>query len=141
MAEALGLPEDDLSQIPEGTGIEAFGVPLKQQTANERLHAIRAQFPFVMIMPFPYAASEVVLQANAPRALTVPDGAIIGCFRGSDDYYVSAAGRARVPTVASLEAQSLFRPDYTWFYLGGRRQFSVVSPFSNVVVQLHCFVN
>lgn len=128
--------QESISTVPEETAIFPFpGVTLPMQTPDANLMHIRHQFPFVAVMPFPYETVAAVMVKDVAQDITVPDGAVIGRFIGNGDYWVSHAQRAKVP-VAGEQSQSMFKPEFTYFYLGGVKQFSVVSPTDGTVVQL-----
>jgi hypothetical protein len=60
-------------------------------------------------------------------------------MRGNNDYYVSFNGGAGIPAVGGADTQSVFRPEgYVWF-VGGKRQISVIAPNTGTIVTLMCY--
>lgn len=123
------------------------GVQPAQGEVND-LALLRMAFPFLPILPVPFEVVSVVTDAGVTATdLLVPDGAVLGRFLGNGDYYVSMTGNAVIPSAAEQAAsiaqgnqpnKSMYKPEYTWFYLGGHRSFSVKAP-GITIVQLHCF--
>jgi hypothetical protein len=142
---------DGIDSVPEDTA----WFPNMQRVAPSNPHTdlayVRALFPFTQIMPLPDDVVTVVcVTPNQTYDLTLPSGTVLVHF-GADgsDYYVNADGNALNPSIAANgndpnsdnnRSQSMFRPDFNWWYIGNQHQFSVSSPTANRVVQVLCYI-
>lgn len=130
-AAFLGLgPGDilDLGEVPTDTNISevATGIPFTPQGPFNMLAALRAQFPYVPIIPWPPSISTVALVQNVAQELVVPDMVQFVMFRGSGNYYVSRHGNAETPVNAL--GKSIYKPEGFLFYSGGMKSFSCITP-------------
>lgn len=149
-ADANAPQGDGFDTVPLLTALRSpiDGHEYPTQDAETDLSFLRYTFPFLPIVSLPFEIVTAVLTINAPQDLIVPDGAVMGRFAGTADYWVSVVGAASVPTaaeVATLAAQnnapnkSMYKPEWGFIYLGGRRSFSVVAPVTGTIVQLQCW--
>jgi hypothetical protein len=105
------------------------------------LMALRAQFPFLPVMPFPRSLVTAVLAANTPQDLQLADGTTVVRFFSDGDFYLSVGGAAVVPTSTNVQtAFSLYMPTGVLWYARGLRTVSVVSATADRVVQAHCYI-
>ena len=107
---------------------------------NAKLAAIRAQLPFVPIMPFPNASLAYKLAANTPQDINLPSGTKLILFSGNGEYYVNRKGVAQVPTGVHEDGTgSIQNPEFAYLYVEEIQQLSVVAPLAcNLTV--HCFI-
>lgn len=137
-----GVMPLDMSMVPEDAAIVApdGSTMFTPQGPVTDLMAIRQRFPYLPILPFPNVVRSLFLTAGVAQDLIIPDGMVLMSMRGNLDYYLSRAGRAAIPTAANtaiglgVEAnQSFYAPQgYVW-YIGGMKQFSVVTPADAIV--------
>lgn len=114
------------------------GPVIPVQNIESDLAWLRGELPFIPVMKFPTTVVSIFLPlAGTAADLIVPDGTVLGLFRGNLEYYVNAQGRAAVPSATSGEG-NLYKPEHAWFYIGGHKQFSVVGTANNTFVQLVC---
>ncbi len=92
--------------------------------------------PWLPIQLLPQAVRTAFMPlANVAVDIAVPTGAAIVVFSGPGDFYVSLGGRAQVPAAGmDIEAAGIYKPQ-GFFYVGGAKQISVVSPGVNGIVQ------
>lgn len=105
------------------------------QSNQSNLAYFRSSFPFVPIVPWPAFSKTIALAAGV--AVDVPCGdQMLVKFKGNGDYYISFDNAARVPIVGDLSTQnqSVYKPEDDWYYIGGKRQFSVIAPGADIVV-------
>jgi hypothetical protein len=118
----------------------AAGLGMRSDTPNRELMMLRAQFPFVEIMPIPnLVINKILTPVGIPQEIDVPDGAAICRFFATGDFYANFQGQANVPSAANLQDnQSFFRPDLTgnYFYCKGKKQVSVASSTDGRIVTL-----
>lgn len=135
----IGLePGEALSigPIPEETSVEdsITGDPITPQGPVNDLAILRHNFPFCPIIPFPNQVRTVALVQNVPKDIVIPDRVVMVMLRGSGNYYVSNNGNAEVPVAAqdndsgTNAARSIFKPDGVFFYTGGIKSLSVITP-------------
>lgn len=110
------------------------------QTFNPKLMAIRAQLPFVSIMPLPNSSVSVQLAANAAQDITFPEGTKVVMFQGDGTYYVSRNGQAQIPNSTTPDGSgSIMNPEYTFFYVEEIKSVSVIAP-AQTHLTVHCFM-
>lgn len=105
---------------------------LSQRMMNPELMALRAQLPFVSIMPLPNMVLSAKLLAGVAVDIDIPQGTKIIAVRGNGDYFVNRRGMAVIPTnTGNLNDQSnsgnIFKPDGQFYYVEEIRQLSAVS--------------
>jgi hypothetical protein len=134
-----------MSQIPETIGTAPFpGVELPAQNAMTDLMFIRSLFPYLPILPLPSRTVSVKCMAGVAQEIAVPDGATIARIIGSDDYYISQHGNAELPVnlpnpsanIGNVFSHSMFKPEFSFFYVGGVKALSAISVADNTIVQV-----
>jgi hypothetical protein len=114
---------------------------LSQRMFNPKLMALRAQMPFINIMPFPTTAIAVQLLAGVAQDIQLPDQCKLVRFSDNGSYYVSRAGKAAIPVAGSGEALltgSVFKPSDEWWYVEDAVQISMIAA-ANTEVTICCF--
>lgn len=112
----------------------AIGSPLLDalytpQGPENSLAALRAQFPFLPILPPAAKIISGTLDALIPQDLNIAEGAIAGIMRSSGPVFLSFGGNAKVPTLGTnSESQTEYAPNNIMFYLHGTRQLSIIAP-------------
>lgn len=123
-------------------------VEYMDQGPRDMLMALRLQFPYWEVIPFPPRVKTVFL-ANANQAVDVriPDGTVGIVMRGNLDYYVCNVGIATVPAAAnansddtSTECQSMYKPEGYIMYVGNLKSLSIVAPNANTIVTMMCYM-
>lgn len=115
---------------------------LAHRMANPKLMAIRAQNPFIQILPFPNESVGILLAANVAQDINLPQGTKLVMFSGDCSYYVSRKGAAQIPdgTINTIDSGSIFKPELGMFYYVEEiRQLSIIGPAIGRVT-VHCFV-
>lgn len=107
---------------------------LSQRVSNPKLSALRAQNPFLTIVPFPNSSVNVTLTASAAQNIDIPDQAKYFSIHsglaagGSAMVFCSRNGQAQVPG-ANADATNgavSFAPG-VFVYCEEIKQFSIVS--------------
>jgi hypothetical protein len=118
---------------------------LTPQGPVNNLMSLRAQFPFLPILPLPTAYESVHLAANTAEDIAIPSGASLMLLRGNADYYVATNGNAEVPSATntagnagSNRAKSFYAPQGILLYVSGVNSISVISPDADTIVTA-CF--
>lgn len=137
-------PDSDylvLSTVPQEVAIgSSIGdIEYVDQGPVDNLIALRLQFPFMEILPFPARVVSVALNANTPTDVNIPDGTVGIVLRGNGDYFISLNGGAAIPTIGGPDTQSIYKPEGYVMYVGGRHQLSVVAPNAGTVVSFMCY--
>jgi hypothetical protein len=105
------------------------------------LMALRSQFPFLPVMPFPTVVKTVVLAANVAQDLVLADGTTVAMFFGSADFFLSREGNAVIPSSVNVaKAFSIFKPDRFLWYTRGMQNVSVISATAGCTVQALCYI-
>jgi hypothetical protein len=108
--------------------------------SNPKLMALRAQNPFITIMPFPNSSISMSLTANVARDINLPSGTKMIMFSGNGEYFVSRNGNAVIPTASAPEATgSIMNPEFCFFFVDEVRQMSAIAPF-DMRLTVHCFI-
>lgn len=101
---------------------------LGQRMMNPKLMALRAQNPFIDIMPFPNVTVALLLAQNAPQDIQVPPEAKLCRFSGNQEYYVTRNGRAQVPDGIAVDTGVIMNPENNYWYVEEIQQLSIVTP-------------
>lgn len=134
-----------LDEAPKQTalGSDIGNTQFADQSAPDNLRALRLQFPFLEVIPVPARAVSVLLTANTPTEVVIPDGMVAMIMRGNNDYYVSFNGAAGIPVVLgnnqTLDTQSIYKPEGYLMYVGNKKAFSVIAPNPNTIVTFMCY--
>lgn len=133
-----------LGDIDETTGLVApdGSTNLTPQGSVNMLMSLRAQFPFLPIIPMPQSYVSLFMNANTARDLQIPDGMSLMLIRGSADYYMSTKGNAEVPTALNTSggssgngiAMSFYAPQGILYYVGDIHSLSVIAPTTGTIV-------
>lgn len=115
------------------------------QGPRDMLMALRLQFPYWEVVPFPPRVKTVLLAtANVAVDVKIPDGTVGIIMRGNGDYYVCNTGAATVPASASnddnQDCQSMYKPEGYIMYVGNLKSFSIVAPNPNTIVTFMCYM-
>lgn len=131
------------SKLPDNMGIVQQGFEISRLDPNSVLQGVRAQFPFLPIMPLP-SETKTIFMATAGIAVEMylPDGAAIAMFRGNQNYLMSLHGAAQIPTAAlagqgdqdPLAVKVFFAPEGVPWFVHGIRTISFVSDIANTYV-------
>lgn len=116
-----------------------------QRVFNKKLMALRAQNPFIQIMPLPNHGTTVQLVPGIPQDITIPTGAKLAYFSGDGLYYMSRNGNAQVPSATQdKESSSLMNFEQFAIYVEEVRSISVICPtldnFGNVAPSVNLTV-
>ncbi len=113
----------------------AAALGMRSSTPNRELMMLRAQFPFVPIMPPPNFVITKLLAANVAQNIDTPDMASIVRLFGDGDFFASFGGNAIVPAAANVGwNDGIARPENIFFYIKDKPQISVISATVNRVV-------
>ena len=132
------LQDMDISRVDPLAGISSPGQPIiPTQDIWNNLDTLRLKMPNLPITIIPHSIRTAFMAlANTPTDIAVPTSAVIAVFSGPGDFYVSIGGRAVVPSATmDVEAASMYNP-LGFYYIGGVKQISVVSPNVNGIVQV-----
>lgn len=119
----------------------AADFPAPNRIYNDRLAALRAQYPFVSIQPPPVSVLAVYLDAGQAREVQFPDGTqMIRFTANAAPVYVTFQGKAQIPASGNdlTRPGVLVNPD-GWYYVAELRQVSIIAPV-DAIVSLHCHV-
>jgi hypothetical protein len=108
---------------------------------NPKLMALRAQMPFINIMPFPNTTISVQLQAGVRQDIQLPDQCKLIRFSDQGVYYVSKNGNAQIPVAGSGDALltgTMYKPSDEWWYVEEVAQLSLIAA-ANTEVTIACF--
>jgi hypothetical protein len=95
---------------------------------NPNLMALRAQLPFLPIMPFTNQNTAVLLAAGETVEITIPQSAKLCRFLGNCEYFVSR-GTARAPTTNVPSDQcGIMNPEDVWYYIEELQTISIHTP-------------
>ena len=131
------------SERPESMGIEQQGFPISALDPHSVLQGVRANFPFLPIMPLPSETKTIFLgTAGVAVDMILPDGAAICMLRGNQNYLMSLHGNAQVPTAANTgqgdqdpaAVKVFFAPEGVPWFVHGIRSISFVSDIANTYV-------
>jgi hypothetical protein len=138
--KAHKMSDLDNSELIANTEALAFD-NIAQRMANPKLLALRAQHPFIPILPFPNESRSVLLAANVAQDINLPTGTKMIMFSGNGEYYVSRKGNAQTPdgTSNTNDNGSLMNPEFCFWYVEEINQFSVIAPAA-CRVTVHCFI-
>lgn len=114
---------------------------LSNRMTNTDLMALRAQMPFIHIMPFPNTVMNILLAANVAQDIQIPDQTKLVRFKGDGNYYVSRNGAAQIPdgTDNTKTSGSVMTPEDTYYYVEEIRQLSMIS-LAGCKVTMQCFI-
>lgn len=129
-----GSPSNEAVTAELNSDFMATAQNLAQRISNPKLSALRAQNPFLPIVPFPNTSVIVTLTANTPINIDIPDQAKFFNVRsalaagGTPLVFCSRNGQAQVPgaTADATTGSVAFAPD-TFIYCEEIKQFSIVS--------------
>jgi hypothetical protein len=131
----------DLGAIPDTAAIgDPYG-DFRNTPHSPRnfLMALRAQFPYLPIMPFSKRSICVGLDGINPQDVNVPSGAVIALLNGSGDYFMGRDAKARAPGANAQIEDSAYRPDNRAFYCEGVRQISLFAPTAGTYVSVEFY--
>lgn len=130
------LDPSELIDNSQNNAVENFS----QRMVNTKLMALRAQMPFVPILPFPDSVLTFIMVANVAQDINLPDGTKMAAFSGNGEYYISKKGNAQIPdgTANTNQSGSMMNPEQSFYYVEEIRQLSVVAPFA-CKVTVQCF--
>lgn len=142
LAFAGALAPDFGAVRPEvGVAAPDGSVNITPQGATNDLMALRAQFPFLPILPFPPQSWAKYLAANTAVECNIPDGCVLMLLRGNNDFYISIQGNAQVPdatntsdSLGDSSNKSFYAPQGILLYCGGMQRFSVIAPNAGTIV-------
>jgi hypothetical protein len=114
--------------------------------SNAPLSALRAQNPFLAILPFANTAIGLILPANTPTDVNLPRGTKFIYISGSDEYYISRNGQAQIPTEVNTNNGTASRngsyqnPEGFFIYVEEMEQFSIVAVNANTRISIACYL-
>lgn len=113
---------------------------LAHRMGNSKLMALRAQNPFIQILPFPNETRGYALPAGVAVDINLPSGTKMIRFVGDGNYYVSRKGNASAPVGVANEdgSGSIMKPEYGFFFVEEISQLSVIST-AGCNLTVHCF--
>lgn len=129
------MDNQDLTQNNNNVAFDNFS----HRMANTKLMALRAQNPFITILPFPNESVSLFLAANIPTDINLPSGTKMLMFSGNGEYFVSRKGKAEIPALNSqVSTGSIMNPEFCFFYVEEISQMSAIAPF-DMRLTVHCF--
>lgn len=94
---------------------------------NPAIMALRAQLPFLIIMPFTNQVSTYKLSAGVIVDVFLPSGAKLVRFSGTGNFIVSR-GTAALPTGVHTQGEcGIVNPQNTWYWIEEIASLSIVS--------------
>lgn len=134
--EPMPLDSLDIIAASQDLAIE----DISRRMSNPKLMALRAQMPFIPIMPFPNESISLFLAAGVATDINLPSGTKMVMFSGNGEYFVSRKGNAVVPTAATPQATgSIMNPEFCFLYVEEINQMSAIAPY-DMRLTVHCFV-
>jgi len=152
----------DFTQIHELAAVRSNNgdVAQRPEGPHNALMMLRAEFPFLPIVPWPNDTKSLYLTANIPQDIKCPDqaklmmiSAKISNVNGEAPFFMTNRGSAEVPNLtnsnpqlggdfAGASAQSgSFTP---WpgcmYYIGNIKDFSVIAPTTGTIVTAMFFI-
>jgi len=129
----------DMQPVPESTALVDMqtGQPLTPQGPNNFLAAMRHQFPYVAVKPFPTWEKTVFLTSGVPKDIRIPGGVVFLSFNGSAPWLLSTKGNAQLPTATDGDdSASIYAPNNITWYCGNVRSVSVIAPDTGTLVSV-----
>jgi hypothetical protein len=116
-------------------------VEVSQRMSNPKLSALRAQNPFLPIVPFPNSIINVMLPAGgSPLDIYLPEGTKYINIRATGEYFVSRNGNAQIPTSnISNDGRGCSFDSAHFVYVEELRSFSIISSVANNSVCISCY--
>lgn len=127
------LDNAQLIAVQNANAVDDFA----KRMSNPKLTAIRAQLPFIPIMPFPNTSLSFALTANKSVDINLPSGTKLVMFSGNAEYYISRNGNAEIPT-GSGSVGVVMNPEFFLWYVEEVNQMSAIAPF-DMRLTVHCF--
>lgn len=116
---------------------------LSQRMSNAKLSALRAQNPFLAIVPFPNSTENVLLPAGVAHDINLPEGTKFISIRATSEYFVSRNGNAQIPVAAvagmNQETGSCSFDPSQYIYVEEVRQISIISRAADNAVCVSCY--
>jgi hypothetical protein len=112
-----------------------------QRMSNPNLSALRAQNPFLSIVPFPNSIINVMLPAGgSPVDVFLPEGTKYINIRATGEYFVSRNGNAQIPTsTISNDGRGCSFDSSQYVYVEELHSFSIISSVANNAVCISCY--
>jgi hypothetical protein len=112
-----------------------------QRMSNPNLSALRAQNPFLPIVPFPNSVINVLLVAAGPPVdIYLPEGTKYINIRATSEYFASRNGNAQIPTTTvNNDGQACSFDSSQYIYVEELRSFSVISTGANNALCVSCY--
>ena len=142
-----GASMQPIGEVEETAAIAApdNSMLITPQGPKNDLMSLRAQYPFLPIMPMPAKVVPLVLTtANLAYNMRIPSGAVLMYMRGNSDYFVSLQGNAEIPSTANtagvgntgvgIDCQSFYAPQGWLFYVNQLKELSFNSPNAGTIV-------
>jgi hypothetical protein len=116
-------------------------VEVSQRMSNPKLSALRAQNPFLPIVPFPNSIINVMLPAGgSPLDIYLPEGTKYINIRATGEYFVSRNGNAQIPTSSiSNDGRGCSFDSSQYVYVEELRSFSIISSVASNSVCISCY--
>jgi hypothetical protein len=127
------LDNADLIAVENKRSVDEFA----KRMSNPKLTALRAQLPFIPIMPFPNTSLSYALTADVPLDINLPSGTKLVMFSGNGEYFISRNGRAEIP-IGDGSSGNVMNPEFFMWYVEEINQFSAIAPF-DCRLTVHCF--
>lgn len=114
---------------------------------NASLSALRAQNPFIPMLPWPGSVIAGKLVANAAQDIQLPEGTKMIRMRGENgkDYWVTRNGAAQIPGTTPdpladrYSAGAMMTPNDRYFYTEDIRQLSMIAA-QDTLFSIECFI-
>ena len=112
---------------------------------NPKLAALRAQNPFLPILPFPNTSITMLLGAGGTQNIDLPQGTKFIFVSQSDECYFSRQGVAAIPIapvsgVAKNDTGAFQIPNNVFFYVEEIRQLSVIAVNADTRIAIACYM-
>lgn len=144
VAQVRDIPTLNPDQVNTELGDDEFAANanLAQRMTNSKLSALRAQHPFLPILPFPNSVIQATLTANVAQDFDLPEGTKFIMIRGPSStlaLYASRNGQAQINATSSPVNNGSFLVDSNWlYYVEEVKQISLLST-SGIVATVACF--
>lgn len=117
---------------------------LASMTFNAKLAALRAQCPFLQILPFPNSILSFLLVANTAQDINLPPNTKFILIAGDGDYWVARNGVAVIPATTGDSDREhttgvMYKPNGILFYVEEMQNFSVIAA-TGVKLSVSCFI-
>lgn len=108
---------------------DAFVRELAMRTSNRELQALRAQNPFVSIMPLSNSTLSGTVTNASAKDILLPEGTKLIYITASDEIYISRNGAAQIPSndvAGNFQSANGIDPRNRFLYVEELRSISII---------------